>query len=177
MRATVDATACTPRDELRQWVSERLPNPPETAAPPRPEGPLDLLAAPPEKWSERARAARQQRKLAERLSDANTAPSFDCKPLWITLRTDTTLVEEEALGSHVPTVDSLLVSVVLSARGAGRPNGSAVLERKVAWEGDDVEKAEMAALVANRQQKQRRNSRAFEQASAIKEARYRKSYS
>ena len=90
------------------------------------------------------------------------------------LRAGGSSAEEEPPGPHVPTVDSLLVSAVLSAQAARQPEGSAVLEHKVAWEGDGAATAEMAALVARRRQKQRRNSRAFEQACAVREARYRK---
>ena len=172
MRTTAaDAIARRPIDELRAWVSDKLPNPPETETS---ACSLDLLAPVP-RWG-RAQAARQQRRLTERLADPDDVPNYDCKPFERSLRIDRPSGKPEPAVTpwHVPTVDSLLVSAVVSSR-KGNAAGSAVLAHKVAWETDAAEKVEMAALIARRRQKQCRNSRAFEQACAVREARYRKS--
>ena len=164
--AATDAAARTSRDELRAWVNDKLPDQREV---PASEPASGGLTAPP---ANRARAARQQRRLTARLADANTAPTFDCKPLWSTLRTGTPPDGGHPTCLDVRTVDSLLVSAVTSGH---EPHGSSVLLHKAVWEHDAAEKAEMAELLSRRRHKQRRNARAFEQACAVREARYRHS--
>jgi hypothetical protein len=162
-----DTTARTSRDELRAWVDDKLPDQRELSTSVLSSG---ELAAPPASRTGRARAARQQRRLTERLADTIVAPRFDCKPLWSTLRSSTPPDRGHTTCRNVRTVDSLLVSAVTSGHG---PHGSSVLQQKVAWEHDTAEKAEMAELLSRRRHKQRRNARAFEQACADREARYR----
>lgn len=162
--SAADVTARTSREELRAWVETKLPDQHENTARGRSSD------VPPTNRSERAKAARQQRRLTERLADANTAPTFDCKPLWSTLRTGTPPDCGTTTHWDVKTVDSLLVAAVVSRHG---PRGSSVLLQTAAWENDTAEKAEMAELLSRRRHKQRHNSRAFEQACAVREARYR----
>jgi hypothetical protein len=161
-----DGTARTSRDELRAWVDDKLPDNRRDA--PASELCSDEVTVPPANRTSRTQA-RQQRRLTDRLADPNTAPTFDCKPLWSTLRTGTPPDRGRTACQKVRTVDSLLVSAVTSGH---RLDGNSVLLQN-AWEHDAAEEAEMAELLSRRRQKQRRNSRAFEQACAVREARYR----